>query len=124
MGDIIDITEQLRNRKWPTEVEAQYVLRHIRTSELTLVISDGVSKLLEVIASSQLEEQLPVFSLNRLSRCVLEFIKEVNDEIYPAKRIDDKQRIKIFIAEAMCRDIEILFAELKQKMQTYQPDEV
>jgi len=114
----------LRNRKWPTGVEKEYVLRHIRTSELTLIISDGVCKLLEIITYSQLEEQLPVFSLSRLSRCVLEFIKEVNDEICPAKRIDDKQRMKIFIAEAMYRDIEILFTELKQKMRTYQPDKL
>ena len=123
MGDVVDITELLKNRKWPTEIEKNYVLRHIRTTEVTLVISDSVNKLLTTM-SRPLEETLPVYSLSRLSKAVLEFIREINLEINPAPRLEERQRIKILIAEAMLRDVEILFNELSEKMRTYQPDEV
>ncbi len=119
MAEPIDITELLKERKWQSNSDKEYVQRHIRTSELTVLISDTTTNLILTLPGLSLEGRLPLLALSQFTTATLHFIKEISAALSASPVVREPEQMKILIAEAMHKDLMQMCSELPQKMRSF-----
>ena len=117
MGDILDLTSRLKQKRWSAQEGRALTSLWIKTYELAVLQYEQIKGLVDTNAS--IAEQLPSFVLMRFGTYVADEIVALGEELYSASEIDETLPGRLSIAAAMTKELAIMIRDLPKKNKFY-----